>query len=316
MKQELEIPVYLLTGFLDGGKSRFIKNTLQEPYFNDGAKTLVILTEEGEEEFPEELLKSVNAELLTADDFEELTPSFFKEAYETHRPDRVIIEYNGMWSVPDFMAIDLPSGLICYQVITILDGSAFQLYLNNIRMTAMTLLTNTDMVIFNRCGKDTDLALYQRTVRSVNSRCDIVFEDEKGNELECPEPDLPYSIEEQEIVITDENYGTFYIDLSEHPERYIDKDITMLVQVMKNKMFPDNMFVGGRRAMTCCAADIRFLPYIFIYRDAKSVKARSFAEVTAALKWEFHEGYQEEGPVFYVKSLTLSERPKDELIYF
>ena len=51
MNQTREIPVYLFTGFLDAGKTSFIQETLEDPAFNDGQNTLVLVCEEGEEEF-------------------------------------------------------------------------------------------------------------------------------------------------------------------------------------------------------------------------------------------------------------------------
>ena len=88
------------------------------------------------------------------------------------------------------------------------------------------------------------------------------------------------------------------------------------MQIMQNKKFPANMFIGGRRAMTCCVQDIRFLPYIFIYDKAKTLAQSSWANITATLKWEFHEGYKEEGPVFYVDELVKTSAPKEDLITF
>lgn len=316
MKQDPTIPVYLITGFLDSGKTNFLKYTMQEPYFNDGSKSLVILCEEGEEEFDEKMLKKCKAKLAVVDDEETLTPAYLQSLQDTFKPDRVLIEYNGLWDIPKMLQKQLPKYWTYYQVITILDGENFRLYLNNIKMTAMSLVTNTDMVIFNRCAPDTDLVFLKRTVRSVNPKCELVFENMKGEEVECPEPDLPYSVDGPEIAISDENFGTFYIDLSAHPERYINKKISFLMQVMLNKKFPKNMFIGGRRAMTCCEADIRFLPYIFIYEKAYTLTPACWANLKATMKWEYHEGYQEEGPVFYVDEFKLANKPAEELITF
>lgn len=315
-KNDPTIPVYLITGFLDSGKTKFLKYTLQEPYFNDGSKTLILLCEEGEEEYDEKLLRKTKSVLHVVESAETLTSEYLGDLTKLYRPDRVVIEYNGMWDIPQMLAVKLPKYWMIYQIITVLDGANFALYLNNIRMPAMTMLTNTDMVMFNRCTKETDLVLLKRTLRSVNPRAELVFEDEAGNELECPEPDLPYSVDGDEIEISDENFGTFYIDLGAHPERYINKHLHFLMQIMKNKKFPKNMFVGGRRAMTCCEADIRFLPYIFIWDKASSLAAGDFANIRALLKWEFHEGYREEGPVFYVDELKLANKPAEELITF
>lgn len=316
MRKDPTIPVYLITGFLDGGKTNFLKFTMGEDYFNDGSRTLLILCEEGEEEYPDAFLKKTNTVKTVLDNIEDMKPETFERLQKKFRPERVLIEYNGMWDVTKIIGMQFPRYWTIYQVITILDGPSFKLYLNNIKMTAMTMLTSTDMVVFNRCTKETDLVLYQRTVRSVNRRCELVFEDDAGHEMECPEPDLPYSIDGEEIHITDEHFGTFYIDLSAHPQRYINKKISMLVQIMQDKSFPANVFVAGRRAMTCCAEDIRFLPFIFMYAKAKTLKGESFAEVKAVCKWEFHQGYQEEGPVFYVESVVPAAKPQDELIYF
>ncbi len=317
MRQDPTIPVYLITGFLDGGKTNFLKYTMQEDYFNDGSKTLLILCEEGEEEYEPAMLKRCNTKLELVDSEEDLTEKTIQKLALKHRPERVIIEFNGMWSVKKLLDLKLPRYWMIYQIITILDGANFGLYLNNIKMTAMEMLTNTDLVIFNRCRPDSDLVLYQRTLRSVNQKCDLVFEDDKGEPLECPEPDLPYDIKGTDIEISDENYGTFYIDLPEHPERYEGKKIHLCVQVMQSKEAPaPNVMVAGRRAMTCCEADIRFLPYLFIYDKARSIENRAFVNVTATLKWEYHDAYQEKGPVFYVDDLKLANRPADELIYF
>ncbi len=317
MRQDPTIPVYLITGFLDGGKTNFLKYTMQEDYFNDGSKTLVILCEEGEEEYEPAMLKKCNAKLELIEDEEELTEKTIQKLALKHRPERVIIEYNGMWSVKRMLDMKLPKYWMIYQIITILDGANFGLYLNNIKMTAMEMLTNTDLVIFNRCNEKSDLVLYQRTLRSVNQKCDLVFEDANGEPMECPEPDLPYDITGTDITISDENYGTFYIDLPEHPERYEGKHIHLCAQVMQSKDAPDpKVLIAGRRAMTCCEADIRFLPYLFIYDKARSIENRAFINVDATLKWEYHDAYQEKGPVFYVNELKLANRPADELIYF
>ncbi len=316
MKKDPTIPVYLITGFLDGGKTNFLKFTMQEPYFNDGSKSLLIVCEEGEEEYTPELLKKTRTKMAVIDKEEDLTPEKLEELQHAFKPERVLIEYNGMWSVPRLLKTALPKNWMFYQIITVLDGENFRLYLNNIKNSAMELLTNTDMVIFNRCKSEEDLVQYQRAVRSVNTRCELVYEGTDGKEMECPEPDLPYDLDSPVIDISDQNYATFYIDMSEHPDRYKGKKLHFLLQIMQNRTFPKDVFVGGRRAMTCCENDIRFLPYIFMYEKAKSLPAKSWGDVTATMKWEYSEGYQEEGPVFYVDEIKEAKAPEEELVYF
>jgi len=316
MKKDPTIPVYLLTGFLDGGKTNFLKYTMGEDYFNDGSKTLLILCEEGEEEYEEAFLKKTHTQMVLLENEEDMTEEYFQKLSAEYKPERVLIEYNGMWDITKIIGLQFPKYWTMYQIISLFDAQSFKLYLNNIKTGVMNILTSTDMVIFNRCDKDSDLVLFQRTVRSVNQRCELVFEDKTGNEMECPEPDLPYSVDAKEIEISDEDFTTFFLDLSEHPDRYVGKQISALIQIMQEKNFPKNMFVGGRRAMTCCEADIRFLPFIYIFDKAKSIKNKEWACVKATMQWEFHEGYQQEGPVFYVEDLKLATPPADELVYF
>ena len=48
-----EIPVYLFVGFLESGKTKFIQETFEDPNFDSGDKTLLLVCEEGEEEYNE-----------------------------------------------------------------------------------------------------------------------------------------------------------------------------------------------------------------------------------------------------------------------
>ena len=50
-------PVYVINGFLESGKTEFISFTLAQPYFQVRGKTLLIVCEEGENEYEEALLK-------------------------------------------------------------------------------------------------------------------------------------------------------------------------------------------------------------------------------------------------------------------
>ena len=47
----MEIPVYLFAGFLESGKTKFMQETLEDKRFHKNEKTLVLVCEEGIEEF-------------------------------------------------------------------------------------------------------------------------------------------------------------------------------------------------------------------------------------------------------------------------
>ena len=40
-----QIPMYVFTGFLESGKTKFIQETLKDPRFNSGEKTLLLVLE-------------------------------------------------------------------------------------------------------------------------------------------------------------------------------------------------------------------------------------------------------------------------------
>ena len=93
----MEIPVFLFTGFLEAGKTKFIQETLEDKRFNDGARILLILCEEGIEEYNPELFASPNVFVETVDEPEQLTEKTLKYYQTKHNVKKVMIEYNGMW---------------------------------------------------------------------------------------------------------------------------------------------------------------------------------------------------------------------------
>ena len=71
-------PMFIVTGFLDSGKTTMIKDTLMEQEWIEPGLTLLLLCEEGEEEYPEEYLKEKNMAVLKIEEFEQLNTVFFK----------------------------------------------------------------------------------------------------------------------------------------------------------------------------------------------------------------------------------------------
>lgn len=99
-------PVYVINGFLDSGKSSFIAYTIGQPYFQIQGTTLLILCEEGEGEYRESLLKESGTVVEKIEDLEDFTPSRLMEFEKKYRPERVLIEWNGMW---DFRQFKIPN---------------------------------------------------------------------------------------------------------------------------------------------------------------------------------------------------------------
>ena len=245
----------------------------------------------------------------------QLTTEFLKEVDRRYQPERVLMEYNGMWPGQLLAELRLPKTWGLYQAIHVVDGSTFEMYLNNMQSMFIDMVSNADMVLFNRCTAEVPLSGWKRSVRAVNRMCEIVFEDVNGEELEV-EDILPYSLEDPHITLEDADYGIWYLDIQEHPERYVGKTITYKAQAMTGMKLPKGSFVPGRNAMTCCAEDIRFFGFLCKYDRARSLKKGEWITVTAEIKWEHADVYEDEGVVLYAQSVEKAQAPEDPLVYF
>ncbi len=309
------IPLYLITGFLDGGKTTLLTDTLNMDYFNDGQRTVLLMCEDGEVEYDKDFLSKRNCRMIPIESQEDLNTEFLEEVDRRYQPERVMLEYNGMWPIDILRKLKLPKGWGLYQAIDVVDGTTFEMYLNNMQSMFIDMVTEADMVLFNRCTGDMPLSGWKRSIRAVNRFCEVVFEDVQGEELEVEEI-LPYSLEEPHLELEDEDYGIWYLDIQEHPDRYVGKTITYKAQAMTGRKLPKGCFVPGRNAMTCCEDDIRFFGFLCKYDKVRSLRKGEWITVTAEIRWEESIVYDGEGVVLYATSVKPAERPKDPLVYF
>lgn len=306
-------PVYVINGFLDSGKTEFITYTLDQPYFQSKGKTLLILCEEGEIEYDEALLARSKTVLELIENEEEFTPSNLIELEKKHKPERIIIEYNGMWNYKD---MKLPWHWRIEQQITTIDASTFPMYFTNMKSLIAEMVRKSELIIFNRCDDVEDLSSYKRNMKAINQKAEIVFEDSEGEINEIMEDDLPYSLQDDPIVLDNQGYGIWYLDSLDHLERYIDKKVQFKAMVLKPKEFPKGYFVPGRMAMTCCADDMAFLGFACAYDEAESLTDKQWVKVTAVVKREYFADYKGEGPVLEAVSVEQTNAPKEEVISF
>ena len=253
MAYEIEddiMPLFLINGFLEAGKTQFLDFTMQQDYFKTEGKTLLIVCEEGDTEYDEKKLKKNKTAVVFVDDMEKLTPQYLNELEVIYQPERVLMEWNGMWNQDE---LKLPDDWTIYQQITIIDGSTFELYVQNMKPLLGAMLRGSELVIVNRCDGigDDKLTAYRRTIRAMSRESEIVLEDKEGEiEQAALEEDLPYDLGADVIEIKPEDYGIWYIDCMDQPERYKDKVVEFTAMVLKTPKFPKGQFVPGRMAMT------------------------------------------------------------------
>ncbi len=306
-------PVYVINGFLESGKTEFITFTLDQPYFRIKGKTLILLCEEGEVEYDERLLARSRCVIEVIEEEADFTPNNLLDLEKKHKPDRIIIEYNGMWN---YKNMKLPWHWKIEQQITTIDGSTFPMYFNNMRSLLSEMVRKSEMIIFNRCDGVKDLSVYRRNIKAVNPKADIIFEDANGEIDEIFEEDLPYDLNAEVIELDNNGYGIWYLDCLDHLDRYEGKKIKFTAFVLIPEGFPKGYFVPGRMAMTCCADDMAFLGYACQYDGADGLRQKEWVTVTAAVSKEYWKDYKGEGPMLHAISVEKTKAPKEEIISF
>ena len=300
-------PVYVINGFLESGKTEFLLYTLDQPYFAIKGGTLLILCEEGEKEYSEKILKSTGTTLVKLDDIAEFTKEHLEELDKKYKPERIIIEWNGMW---DFRQFVMAKGWRMEQQITTICAETFSVFFTNMRSLLAEQIRNSELIIFNRCDPNTmDINKYKRNIKAVNQRADVVFEDENGEVDQIMEDDLPYDMKAPVIELDDNGYAVWFLDIMDNMKRYEGKTISYIGQVMIPNRRDLSYCCVGRKAMTCCSQDISFLAYACVYDKVMDLKEKDWVKVTAVVKNEFWKDYNEEGPVLHVKSIEPAKMP-------
>ena len=311
----MDIPVYLFTGFLEAGKTSFIRETMSDPNFNDNSrKYLVISCEEGEEELDSVL--SDNVKLVTFDDPQLLTPDRLSAQAKRAHADIVVIEYNGMWTV-DQLYDALPEGWLVYQEVFVADASTFESYNANMRQLVVDKLTSAEMVVFNRVSDKTDKMALHKIVRGVSKRANICYEDLEGEiEFDNIEDPLPYDIEADVIDIKDEDFAIFYRDMTDEFDKYSGKTVRFKGIVALDSSLPRASFAVGRHIMTCCEADIAYRGVVAKGQGNLKLETRDWVTVEGKLSVEYSKLYRGTGPVLTVTHIERAEKPIQEVATF
>ncbi len=310
----MEIPVYLFTGFLDAGKTTFIQGTLEDERFNQGERTLLLLCEEGEEEY--DLTRYPKKSQVTIQPVEseaDLTAENLTAWQKQSRAQRVVVEYNGMWRLQSLFSA-MPKNWVIYQELCFLDTATILTYNANMRELVVDKLNTPELVVFNRAPKDVDKMPLHKLVRGVSRRVDIAY-DHGGDDVEYDDiqDPLPFDVNAPVIEIGENDYGLWYRDLSEELESYHGKTVTFLGQVVVDKEIPKGCFIVGRPLMTCCADDIRFAGLACEWTAVDSLKKREWVKVTATISVQEHACYGRKGPVLKATAVEPAAAPAEEV---
>ena len=310
------MPVYLFTGFLESGKTKFIQETLEDKRFCNKEKTLLLVCEEGEEEYAPEQFATDTVVIRVLEGQEQLTnENLTKWAQET-KADRVVIEYNGMWLL-DALYAAMPEGWVVYQEFMFADAGTFLSYNGNMRQLVYDKLKSCELVVFNRFKPDMDKMEFHKVVRAASRRADIAYESTDGkvvyDDIEDP---LPFDLNAPVIEIGDVDFAEWYRDLGETPANYEGKTVRFKCRALKRSKMPANTFIVGRHVMTCCVEDIQFAALVCQWDKADTVQDDSWMILTAKLNFKFNKAYGRKGPVLSYVSHELCEAPEQPVATF
>ena len=312
----MRVPVLLFTGFLESGKTKFIQETLEDKRFNDKERTLLIICEEGLEEYEKEKFSGENVFLEVIEEESLLDRKLLKELEKKHKAERVIIEYNGMWMLDSLYAA-FPDEWGVVQEMMFADSKTFLNYNQNMRNLMVDKLKSAEVLVFNRADETVDKLEFHKIVRAVNPRTNMAYEFLDGrveyDEIEDP---LPFDIDAPIIEISDEHYAIWYRDMSENLEKYVGKEILFKGMIGLNKDLPKNTFLAGRHIMTCCEDDIEFFPVLCKGKISSYIKNASWAMVTGKISYEYNKVYGGKGPVIKDARVKLTDKPEKEVAEF
>ena len=309
----MDIPVYLIAGFLDAGKTSFINGILQDGFAAED-RTLLLCCEEGETAYDPKVLGNVFT--YTIDEPEQMTPELFKKLEKQYRPKQVIIEFNGMWQIEPLYREGLPANWILYQIMCLVDANTFEPYVRNMGQLMMEKISNADLLIFNRCNEQLRAQLRSRNLRMVNRRADIYLENTDGTSEEYVTPEMsPFDLSGGKLDVPDDDYGIWYVDMMDNPDRYEGVEVSFKAIMCHSKKFK-GVHCPGRFAMVCCDKDMQFLALVCRGEGLERFKDKEWVEIHATVKKESCDAYQGEGPVLSVSSVTAAAKPANEVVSF
>ena len=311
-----DIPVYLFTGFLEAGKTKFIQETLEDKRFCNGERTLLLVCEEGEEEYAPEQFADPAVFIRVLESQEELTPDTLEKYVEETQAERVVIEYNGMWML-DALYGAMPEGWMVYQEFLFADATTFLAYNSNMRQLVYDKLKSCELVVFNRFTPAMDKMAFHKIVRGASRRADIAYEAPDGkvvyDDIEDP---LPFDLNAPVVEIKDEDFALWYRDMSEEPKKYEGKTVRFKCRALVRSKLPKQTFVVGRHVMTCCVEDIQFAALVCQWERADTVEDNSWMILTARVNFKFNRAYGKRGPVLTYLASEPCDIPAQDVATF
>ena len=305
-------PVYVFSGFIDSGKTQAIKSTLCNPNFNEGESSLIICFEQGDVIYDDKFLKLTNSQVIYLDSINDLTLEKQKEIDKKYKVERIFLELNGMEDDNILYDVGFIKNWELAQTLTTIDASTFNMFLANMRQFMYNHVVNAECIILNR-SDDADKRYLRNNLKSINQFSEIIYENRDGSVSNKIEDEL-FDVS-KDLFIEDTDYGLWYMDCVDNPDKYDNKTITLKMKMIEDIKEYSNALIMGRKAMVCCANDITDIAISVVGVDKKIIKEECYYYLTGRL----HSIQTERGDktcVLYVTETKDAEKPNEELVTF
>ena len=305
-------PVYVFSGFLDSGKTQAIKETLNNPNFNEGEPSLIICFEQGDVIYDDKFLKITNTQVIYMDSIKDLTLEKQKEIDKKYNVERIFLELNGMEDDNIIYDVGFIKNWELAQTLTTIDATTFNMFITNMRQFLYNHVVNAECIILNRAD-NCDKRYLRNNLKSINQFSEIIYENKDGSVSNKIEDDL-FDLSKP-LFVEDADYGLWYMDCIDNTDKYDKKVITLKLKFVEDMEEYSNALIMGRQAMVCCANDIQNIAISCVGVEKEKIEKEKYYYLTGNL----HAIRTEDGDktcVLYVKEIKEAEAPKEELVTF
>ncbi len=308
--------LYVFTGFLDSGKTRFISDTITKTEFCENEKSLLIITEQGEIEYNQEEIESFNCDIVYVTSEDQWTYEYFMDLEEKYHPTQVLIELNGMFNMNRLMACSKPKGWEMAQVLTTVDASTFGLYIQNMRSLIYTHVVHSDLLIFNRINDSIKKSFLRNNIKAINSKVQIIYEKEDGTVNTLEDDEMPFDTSLNELEIQDHDFGLFCMDIIDHPHQYDGKIVTIKGMFIGLDRKLENGFVIGRQAMVCCEDDTSLIGMVCRHPTCNQLIANEWIQLKGKVYLQYDSDVEAYICILDVDELKVVQPLENEYVTF
>ena len=255
--KETGIETRLVYGFLDSGKTSYIRDCIQNDFYYKHGTTLILCFEQGETAYDEERLGERNTSVAYHDGEEDVT-AFCTRCIEAFRPGRIYVEMNTM--MQDLRA-RFPDCMKVTYAVTWIDWKTLPLYFVNFTQMIRQMVSESQQVTFRGCPSKEQLEPYSQAFRLMNQKASYLRQDPMGYHERAFDLFLPFSLEDREITVITENYIPLWLDAHDHPEHYEGKRLRFTDPLELRRSEEHGPRRAGRVVMVCCMADLQFMAF-------------------------------------------------------